>query len=141
MTLQQERITSYDLKWYSDLRVELRKYGIPIDDTPKFAKIVDNIREYGYDTGKVINEFSDLESLRLNYDFLQESVHTLENKNSNLEQRRSTLEVFVNMHNQALSTYQHLDAMGFGLKQLDFLRNTVKEIALENEIPADQAVI
>ena len=44
------------------------------------------------------------------------------------------------MHNQALSTYQRLDGMGFGLKQLDFLWNTVKEIALENEIRTDEAV-
>ena len=138
--LQEERMTNSGLKWYSDLRAELRKYSIPVDDISKFGKIVDNIAEYGYDVDKVIKEFSDLERLKSVRDTLQQIVQTLEDKNSDLEQRRSTLEVFVNMHNQAVSTYQHLDGMGFGLKQLDFLWNTVKEIALENGIPADEAV-
>jgi FtsZ-binding cell division protein ZapB len=140
MALQEERLTSSGLKWYSDLSAELRKYSIPVDDISKFGKIVDNIAEYGYDVDKVIKEFSDLEILRSIRDTLQQIVQTLENKNSDLEQRHSTLEVLVSMHTQALSTYQHLDDMGFGLKQLDFLRNTVKEIALENEIPVEDAV-
>jgi hypothetical protein len=44
------------------------------------------------------------------------------------------------MHNQTLSTYNHLEAIGFRLKELDFLWNTVNEIARENEIPSQQAV-
>src|SRR3954464_567906 len=60
--LQDERITATELKWYSDLRAELRKYDIPVDDIPKFAKAVNGIRQYGYDVGKVIGEFSDYES-------------------------------------------------------------------------------
>ena len=138
--LQEERLTSSGLKWYSDLRAELKKYSIPVEDISKFGKIVDNIAGYGYDVNKVTKEFSDLEGLRSVRDTLQQIVQTLENKNSNLQQQLSTLEGLVNMHNQALSTYQRLDGMGFGLKQLDFLWNTVKEIALENEIRTDEAV-
>jgi cell division protein FtsB len=140
MALQEQRITGSELKWYSDLRAELRKYLIPVDDISKFAKIVDNIREYGYDAGKVIKEFSDLESLRSTRDTLQQIVQSLENKISDLEQQRSTLEPFVNKHNQALSTYNHLEDIGFNLKELDFMCNTVNEIALENAIPSQQAV-
>ena len=58
--LQDERMTATELKWYSDIKAELRKYGIPVDDIPKFAKAVNGLREYGYDVGKVISEFSDL---------------------------------------------------------------------------------
>ena len=140
MALQQERFTKSELKWHSDLRAELRSYEIPIDDIPKFAKLVDNIAKYDYDAGKVIKEFSDLELLRSTRDTIQQIVQTLENKYSNLEQQRSTLETIVNKHNQALSTYNHLEDIGFNLKELDFLWNTVNEIALENEIPSQQAV-
>jgi hypothetical protein len=55
--LQDERMTAIELKWYSDIKAELRKYGIPVDDIPKFAKAVNGIRPYGYDIGKVISEF------------------------------------------------------------------------------------
>jgi hypothetical protein len=44
-------MTAADLKWYSNLKAELRKYGIPVDDISKFAKAVNGIREYGYDVG------------------------------------------------------------------------------------------
>src|SRR5205809_7583363 len=73
VALQEGRLTISELKWHSELRGELRKYGIPVDDIPKFTKIVDNIKGYGYDAGKVISEFSDLKSLRLNHDFLRQS--------------------------------------------------------------------
>jgi hypothetical protein len=49
------------IKWYTDLREGLRKYGIPIDEISKLVKLVNNIRHYDYDVEKVINEFSDLE--------------------------------------------------------------------------------
>ena len=133
--LQEESMTTSDLKWYSE-----RKYSIPVDDLSKFGKIVDNIAKYGYDVRKIIEEFSDLESLGLKRDTLQQLVHENDNKINTLSQQRSMLEELVNKHNQTLSTYQQLDAMGFGLKRLDFLRTTVNEIAFENEIPVDKAV-
>src|SRR5206468_9421812 len=131
--LQEQRITNNELKSYSELRAELRKYLIPVDDISRFAKIVDNIRDFGYDAGKVIKEFADLESLRSIRDALKQIVQSLENKISVLEQQRSILELFVNKHNQVLSTYNHLEVIGFNLKELDFLSNTVNEIAFENK--------
>src|SRR5215467_2771459 len=38
--LQDGRITSSRLKWYSDINEELGKYGIPVDDISKLAKLV-----------------------------------------------------------------------------------------------------
>jgi hypothetical protein len=59
--LEDARITSFRLKWYTDLSEELRKYGIPVHDISKLVKFVNNIGEYDYDVEKVINEFSNLE--------------------------------------------------------------------------------
>ena len=42
--LQDERMTATELKWYSDITAELRKYAIPDDDIPKFAKAVNGLR-------------------------------------------------------------------------------------------------
>jgi hypothetical protein len=38
--LQDERTTATELKWYSDLRAELRKCDIPVDDISKFVKAI-----------------------------------------------------------------------------------------------------
>ena len=46
---------------------ELGRYMIPIHDVSKFAKAVRGISQKGYDAGKVIEEFSELESARSTY--------------------------------------------------------------------------
>jgi peptidoglycan hydrolase CwlO-like protein len=78
--LQDEEMTSSELKWYGNLREQLRKYGIPIDYTSKFAKVVNNIRDCAYDAGRVVKEFSDLESLKTYRQHLQQDLQSLENK-------------------------------------------------------------
>ena len=138
--LEDGRITSFKLKWYSDLKAELGKYGIPVDDISRLAKLVNNIKEYDYDAGKIINEFLNLEGLRIQHQFLQETVPSLENRNKELKQQCSTLEAWIGIHNQVLSKYRDLEVMGFGLNKLQFLWTTIREIALENNINPEEAV-
>jgi len=102
--------------------------------------VVDNISQYDYDVEKVINEFSDLEGLRLQRKNLQESILFLENTNRNLQQQCDGNEVFVNKHKQLINAYEHLETMKFGIKELWALRDTVMEIARENGIPHEEAV-
>jgi FtsZ-binding cell division protein ZapB len=131
--LEDGKITSYRLKWYSDLKAELGKYGIPVDDISKLAKLVNCLKQYQYDVENVINEFLDLEIRRLSYRYLHENMPPLEN-------RKTYLESMISMHNQVLSKYNSLQTMGFGLSQLQYLWITVNEIALENNIPQKEAV-
>ena len=58
----------------------MRKYGISVDDIPKLAKLVNSLKQYEYDVEKVINEFSNLEGLRLDYKYLQENRPSLEKR-------------------------------------------------------------
>jgi hypothetical protein len=138
--LQDEKMTSSNLKWYTNIREDLTKYGIPVDEISKLAKLVDNIRQHGYDVQKVINEFLDLEHLRLQRKNLEGSIQFLENTNRNLQEQRAGNEVFVNKHKQLINIYEHLEAMKFGIKELWFLRDAVMEIASENDITPEQAV-
>ena len=132
-------MTAGELKSYSDLKEELGQYGIPIDDVPKFAKAVLGISQKGYDVGKVIEEFSELESTRSNYWDYKNSIPDLKIKYDGLNQEYSKLEQSVNSCKQKLSLNNELQAMGFGIKELKLLRNTIKEIADANNIPPDQA--
>jgi len=137
--LQNENITAVELKSYSDLKEELGQYGIPIHDVSKFAKAVRGISQKGYDVGKVIEEFSELESTRSNYWDYKNSIPDLKIKYDGLNQENSKLEESVNSCKQKLSLNNELQAMGFGIKELKLLRNTIKEIADANNIPPDQA--
>jgi cell division protein FtsB len=138
--LYEENITTVQLKSYSELKEALGGYGISIDsEIPKFAKVVHGISQKGYDVGEVINEFSDLESVRKEYWSCKLSISCLERKYDDLKQECSTLEEHVKSYNQKLSIYDELQYMGFGLKELKLLRNTINEIAYANKIPTDQA--
>jgi len=137
--LYEENMTAGELKSYSDLKEELGQYGIPIHDVSKFAKAVLGISQKGYDVGKVIEEFSELESTRSKYWDYKASIPDLKIKYDDLNQECSMLEQSVNSCKQKLSLNNELQAMGFGIKELKLLRNTIKEIADANNIPPDQA--
>src|SRR5439155_10734975 len=108
IALKNERMTATELEWYSNLKAELGKYGIPIDDISEFAKAINGIRQHDYDVGKVITEFSDAETRRIDYKLFQDSVVELENKYNFLKQQCSFLEEEVNCHTQAISAYNQL---------------------------------
>jgi prefoldin subunit 5 len=118
----------------------LGKYGIPVDDISKLAKLVNSLKQYEYNVENVINEFSNLEGLRLEHQYLQETVPSLESKRAELKRECSTLQTWISIHNQVLSKYHDLEVMGFGLNQLQFLWTTVREIARENNKPVEEAV-
>src|SRR3954469_22127729 len=126
--LQDERMTAAELKWYSDLRAELRKYGIPVDDIPKFAKAVNGIRQYGYDVGKVISEFSDYESHVTRNQMLERSVKTMESELNYLSQQCSFAQNTLNSYSPTISALEELQAIGFGVKELKLLWHTINEI-------------
>src|ERR1051325_4452846 len=137
--LHDERMTAAELKWYSDLRAELRKYGIPVDDIPKFAKAVNGLRQYGYDVVKIISEFSDHESHVTRRQMLESSVKMLKIELNYLSQQCSFAQNTLNSHIPTISGLKELETMGFGVKELKLLWHTINEIAVANNIPLNEA--
>ncbi len=135
LALHDERMTAIELKSYLDIKAELRKYGIPVDDISKFAKAVNGIRQYGYDVGKVISEFSESQSLKTRHKMLEDSVGLLQNESNYLGQKCSSLKNMVNSHEQIISIFKELEAMGFGFEELKLLWNTINDSALANKLP------
>ena len=111
--LQDERMTAAELKWHSDIKAELRKYGIPVDDISKFAKAVNGIRQYGYDVGKVISEFSESQSLETRRKMLQDSVRMLQSELNYLSPQCSLAQNTLNSHRSTISVFRR--ASGYGV--------------------------
>ena len=65
------KTTTQQLEWYSGLKEELAKYGIPVDDISHLAKVVDGVRALEYDPVKITNEISNLEAVRRQYKIYQ----------------------------------------------------------------------
>jgi hypothetical protein len=109
-------MTAAELKWYSDIKAELRKCDIPVDDISKFAKAVNGIKQYGYDVGKVTREFSESRSRETRRKMLEDSVRMLQNESTYLGQRCSSLENMVNSQEQIISIFKELEGWDLGLK-------------------------
>jgi hypothetical protein len=141
VSLEKEKMTESELKWYSDLKIELKsKYGIPIENVSLFAKAINGLGQYGYDVDKIIAEFSDLEDLKKHFELYRDSIPALENKFANLKGQCDFLEQTINSHHQTLVVYYELEQMSFGLKELKLFRHTVVEIAKANNISSKEAL-
>ena len=136
--LHKEHMTAAELKSYSDLKQELGRYGVPIYDVPKFAKVFREISQKGYDVGQVIEEYSNIDSARNDYSHHQGSITGLKMECNDLKQECSWLKQSVESYKQELSLYHELEAAGFDLEKLKLLSN-IKNIAKANNIPTDQA--
>jgi hypothetical protein len=132
-------MTAEELKSYSDLKQELGRYGVPIYDVPKFAKVIREISQKGYDVGQVIEEYSDIDSARNNYSHYKASITGLQMECNDLKQECSWLKQSVEFYKQELALYHELEAAGFDLEKLKLLSNTIRDIAKANNIPTDQA--
>jgi hypothetical protein len=140
VALHEENMTTAEIELYSDLREELKSLGLSSDDLSKFAKAVHGISRLGYDVGKVVNEFSDLDSMRKNYWYYKEETPNLKMIYNDLKNQCSSLEQTINSHNQTLSVLKQLEDMDFNLKVLELLWNTIIKAAIANNIPPEQAV-
>jgi ASC-1-like (ASCH) protein len=133
--LENEKVTVVELREYSKFKTELRKYGLSfIDDAQKLVRIIYGIKQRGYDVGKILSEYSDIEFMQDKRDMLSKLVRTLEDKIVYLQGQCSFLESQVNLHNQRLYVYDELKSMGLGIRELKIILNTIKEIAAENNI-------
>ncbi|CAN5529879.1 hypothetical protein BH18THE2_BH18THE2_34180 [soil metagenome] len=140
MALEDHKITRQQLKWYSGIKEELVKYGIPVEDVSQLANVIENVRALGYDPVQIRNEISNLQLVRSQYIFYRNGIPALKNQLVGLNQTRSALEQMIQTHNQTLSVHNELELLGFGLKELNLLCDTVREISIANNVPENNAV-
>ena len=133
--LENERITNAEIREYSNLKAELRRYVLTIeDDTPKFVQVVHDIKRYEYDVDKVLSDYSDEQIKQIKLGRLSDQVKRLEDTKIKLQSECSFLNEQADLHRQMLYVYQELKSMGLGLRELKIIYNTIKEIAAENNI-------
>ena len=132
LALQEEKTTTAELKEYSNFKTELRKYDIPIDDLPKLLQLLNEIRQHGYDVGKVLSEYQDLLFMKENRDIVWRHIRELKDEKTKLQNECSFLKAEVSRHSQRLHTYDELESLGLGIRELRILCNAIKEIEAEN---------
>jgi cell division protein FtsB len=138
--LEDMKLTKDELQAYSSHKAELAKYGIPVNDFSKLAKIVDGVKHHGYNVEHLVEVFSDLQLLKIQRSDYRNEVAVLTQQINSLKQERSFLQQTLNSWNQTISDCGELYSMGFRLGELKLLHDTITEIAGANNIPADEAV-
>ncbi|MGN6559113.1 MAG: hypothetical protein ACTHJ2_01155, partial [Candidatus Nitrosocosmicus sp.] len=134
-------ILSY-INWFSNLEKELLKnYSINIrQDIQSFSRLVNNFKEKGYDFNIIAEEYSKSISIGKQIYVKESALLSLENQIINTNKIVDSLNTQVNQHRVTLDIYSHLEGMGFGLKELRQLWDTVLEISEANKISHKDAV-
>lgn len=116
--LRGNEVTRTDLKQFVEARETLKSSGISVDDLPKVGRILVNLKEGGFDVKKVIESFSQEQSLSVEIAKAQSELTTLESKKAPLEEAREL--------------YERLRSYGFSI---DYMK-TLAEIASHHREPA-----
>jgi hypothetical protein len=124
-------------------KVLIDGYDINMDEGIKeLANIIYDFKQMGYDATKIIREYKNSLSLKLEIKENQDKVNDLYEQQSSLQNLVSHLESQASMHKQTMSVYGELEAMRFGLPELKQIWYTILEIAgiRKNSISSQEAV-
>jgi len=138
--IEDSNISREAIKWYKDIIKELENKGIPIDDITFFIQCLREIKKDGYDVNKVLTKYSELiyfdKLIPMQEETKQRNVRELEN----LKELKNSLEEQLNRDRLKLSQIQELENIGFGLKELKTIYNTIREIAKDNNTNPKEAI-
>jgi DNA repair exonuclease SbcCD ATPase subunit len=98
------------------------------------------LKHSGYDAKTITKKLSNINNLQAREQELQNKVDRLEARLKRAEQEYSLTEEKLASSKEALAVYNELQNMGFGLKELKLLKNTVMEISKSNNINSYHAV-
>jgi hypothetical protein len=120
--------TNVDIKTideYKQLRQELNKHGLSIEDPDRLLTILKTIKQLKYDPNKIIAEFSRLNSLRRSERILKNNCQILENRMSE--------------YRQVLPLLRRIQAMGIDIDRLIPFSVAVNEKAQTNNLSVSAA--
>jgi hypothetical protein len=132
--LEREKISIETIEWQDNIKQELEKEGIPVDDLQLLVQCVKGIKKKNYDPREVVLQYSDYNELNKIVEALEISKERGEIEIQDLQSRLSLLKNEINKNSLKLDKIGQLEKIGFGLQELKILDSTLKEIALENDL-------
>jgi hypothetical protein len=131
------------INWFYKLKRELwENYSITIEhDIKGFSKIITDFKEHGYDAHQIIKEYQRSTSIKAEIKALESHIVNLSNQRESLNNTVLSLQAQIEIHKQTMDAYYQLEIIGFGLKELKKLWNTVWEIGYSNNISSEQAYL
>jgi hypothetical protein len=139
---EKEKETIQYLHWYMNLKDSLKKNsGIGIEQViDDFVKMIKEFQDYDFNTIEFIQDYRKMKSLKSQMISIQTDIDQKDSLRANLKDQLTMLNSKVMEVNQTLTNYNILSSMGFGLKELKYLSNTLREITLANNITNEESV-
>ncbi len=134
-SLKDANTTSFNLDIFVNTKNKLESYGIIVEDTDKFTRYVEGIKKYSdYDPFKVIEKFSDLNTLEIEIENNQKIKNDLEIKIQKLRETESAYNDRPNLKYIKLKNLDELEKIvGFSIQDLKKLKRILIEIASEHK--------
>lgn len=141
-SLQEKKRVELDLKWTTDLRTELERNGLEVDEPLKLVKATRFFKDSIVNVNEILTVFLNFKGM---VNAIQGQAYQLEK----LRQEYRDLEAKKQMEEERLKERKlknrELDesrSMGFGLWEFKTLRNLINEIGIENglEVKNGEAV-
>jgi hypothetical protein len=133
LALDQNKVLLTELEEFSNLKAQLDKHGIPVEDVQRTIKIIQGVQKNGYNVQTITGKLSDWEVWSAIQAKLQKS-------NEDLQKEYDRLSELVSSHQQKLSLCEQLQRIGIGLKELKQLYGTIMEVSAANNIAPNAAV-
>jgi hypothetical protein len=129
--LHDDATTAQELKWYSEVKSELRRSGMDLSEVKKFVSAVQWVKENRVNLVQVINLFP-------SYNLLFHEVVVLKDKIANLELIETETENIIQSNHLKIREIENMKSLNCGLTELKFLHQTLKEIYEAHDLASTQ---
>lgn len=113
---------------------------MPVDGIPRLARAMQGFRKFEYDVERVVSLLASLDLACAVQAAMETQVNSLNFNITRLKGESKYWEQFVATQRLKASTYEELEDMGFGINRMRLLKDTIKELAVENNIQENVAV-
>ena len=129
------------LDWYNNLKNDiLNVYGIKLEEElSSFVRVFSDFKYYDYDAHQIVKEYKQIESLRYEMKSIQGILKSIIVTRDDLLGTMESLEKEKSYSRLSLNALQELTYAGFGLEELELLKNIIIEISLSNGISVSDA--
>lgn len=134
-SLKDKNTTLFHLDTFIKTKNKLESFGIPVEDTDKFTRCVQGIKNYSnYDPFKVIEKFSELNTLEIEIENNKKIKNDLDINIQKLKEIETEYDDRLNIKYIKLKNLDELEKIvGFGIQDLKKINRILSEIALEHK--------
>ena len=136
--LEKKRGIEVDLAWKSELRDQLQKNGLAVDDISRLVEGARFFKDEGFNINEMLMTFSTYRGMQNAVAVHGRQLDTLKNRAEEIERANRVQEDLLQERSLKKSELDIIKGMGFGLSEMKRLHYLIDEIAKEAGLPTEQ---